>query len=73
MPGFDWHAGPIDRQTPVTKGYRMTQNVRRFLRAQCGDDFHFNVPFIEWVNSGAPATMGDIADEWLRRKREKQG
>jgi len=71
MAGFDWHANPIDRQTPVTPTYRMTQNVRRFLRSQCGEDFHFDVSFIAWVKSGAPVTMGDIADEWLRRKGRK--
>jgi hypothetical protein len=35
-PQFDWHADPITRATPVTKTYRNTQNVRRFLKSQCG-------------------------------------
>ena len=31
MSAFDWHAGKLTRETPVTKDYRTTQNVRRFL------------------------------------------
>ncbi len=71
MSGFDWHSDPIDRATPLSRTYRMTQNVRRFLRGQCGEDFHFDRDFIAWVKSGAATTMGDVADEWLRRKRTK--
>ena len=36
MARFDWHSDPITRATPVEPGYRNTQNVRRFLIAQCG-------------------------------------
>lgn len=72
MAGFDWHSDPITPQTPVTKTYRMTQNVRRFLRSQCGDDFKFDVPFMAWVKSGEPKVMSDIAAEWLRRKAARR-
>ncbi|GBL58878.1 DUF6434 domain-containing protein [Pseudomonas citronellolis] len=64
---FDWHSQPITRQTPVDPGYRNTQNVRRFLREQCGEGFRFDRAFMAWIRSGAPATMGDMVDEWLRR------
>lgn len=68
MKGFDWHADAIDRNTAVTATYRNTQNVRRFLTAQCGKDFVFDRPFMAWVKSGAAKTMGDVADEWTRRR-----
>jgi hypothetical protein len=64
---FDWHAHPLTRATPVTPSYRNTQNVRRFLRAQCGSRFRFDRPFMQWIKDGTPKTMGDVADEWLRR------
>ena len=67
MPSFDWHAAPITRETPVTPGYRNTQNVRRFLKSQCGDDFRFDRSFMAWIRNGSPKTMGDVADEWIRR------
>lgn len=67
MPDFDWHGGLITRETPVTAGYRNTQNVRRFLLRQCGSDFSFDRDFMAWIKDGKPKAMGDVADEWLRR------
>ena len=68
MASFDWHSDPISRATLVTAGYRNTQNVRRFLAAQCGAEFRFDRPFMAWIVNGAPKTMGEVADEWLRRR-----
>lgn len=69
MGGFDWHGGRITRATPVTETYRHTPNVRRFLRAACGADFKFDRPFMRWIKDGTDKTMGQVADEWLRRRR----
>jgi hypothetical protein len=69
MVQFDWHGGMITRATPVTPSYRNTQNVRRFLRAACGANFKFDRPFMQWIKDGTAKTMGDVADEWLRRHR----
>ncbi len=67
-PGFDWHRDPITRQTPVTESYRNTQNVRRFLQAECGEGFALDRAFMRWVKNGKDKTMGEVADEWLRRQ-----
>lgn len=64
---FDWHSDRIDRSTPVTADYRNTQNVRRFLRDQCGAEFRFDRSFMAWIKNGEAKSMGDVADEWLRR------
>ena len=64
---FDWHAGPITRATPLDKHYRNTQKVRQFLLSECGAAFKFDRGFMLWIKSGTPSTMGDVADEWLRR------
>ncbi|MCF6199354.1 MAG: DUF6434 domain-containing protein [Hyphomicrobiaceae bacterium] len=64
---FDWHSGEITRQTPVTSGYRNTQNVRRFLKLQCGNDFKFDREFMRWIKNSQPKTMGEVADESLNR------
>jgi hypothetical protein len=69
MVEFDWHRGTICRATPVTPSYRNTQNVRRFLRSECGADFKFDRPFMQWIKDGIAKTMGDVADEWVRRHR----
>jgi hypothetical protein len=57
MTAFDWHADAIDRDTPVTATYRHTQNVRRFLTAQCGDAFAFDRAFMAWIMDGTAKTM----------------
>ena len=70
---FDWHSDPINRATPVTATYRNTQNVRRFLQSVCGPRFRFDRPFMRWIRDGGARTMGEIADEWLRRQRSEPG
>lgn len=64
---FDWHGANIDRHTVIDADYRSTQNVRRFLQAQCGPGFKFDRDLMAWIRSGIPQTVGDVADEWLRR------
>ena len=64
---FDWHSGEITLLTKVDTNYRNTQNVRRFMRHECGDDFRFDRAFMAWIRTGEPKTMGDVVDEWLRR------
>ncbi|MBW9066034.1 hypothetical protein JNB71_22255 [Rhizobium herbae] len=70
MKDFDWHADAIDRNTAITASYRNTQNVRRFLTAHCGKDFAFDRPFMAWIKDGRAKTMGDLADEWMRLRKE---
>jgi hypothetical protein len=67
MAKFDWHSDDIDRETPVTENYKSTQNVRRFMKSQCGEHFKFDRPFMLWINDGNPKTMGHVADEWVNR------
>lgn len=67
MSKFNWHTDTITRSTPVTAGYRNTQNVRRFLKSQCGAGFKFDRPFMQWIKDGTDRTMGDVADEWNKR------
>jgi hypothetical protein len=43
--------------------------VRRFLQSECGAQFKFDRPLMQWIKNGTPKTMGDVADEWLRRNR----
>jgi Domain of unknown function (DUF6434) len=66
---FDWHSGRIGRATKVDETYKNTQNVRRFLKVECGETFKFDRFFITWIESGAPTSMGEVADEWIRLHR----
>jgi hypothetical protein len=68
MKSFDWHADSITAATPVSDDYKSTQNVRRFLHAQCSKDFKFDRSFMKWIRDGTSKTMGDVAREWKRRR-----
>ena len=72
MASFDWHCDRITRATPITASYRNTQNVRRFFLAECGSGFKFDRPFMAWLKYGTTKTIGDAADEWLRRAAVKR-
>jgi len=67
MNEFNWHTDTITRSTPVTASYRNSQNVRRFLKSQCGAGFKFDRPLMKWIKDGTDKTMGDVADEWIKR------
>ncbi len=65
---FDWHSDLINRDTAVDAHYRNTQNVRRFMTEQCGPQFRFDRAFMAWIIDGEPKRMGQVVDEWLRRR-----
>nr|WP_204248132.1 DUF6434 domain-containing protein [Kiloniella spongiae] len=33
---INWHSSQLTRETPITESYKHTQNVRRFMKSQCG-------------------------------------
>lgn len=71
MAKFDWHSDDVNRETPITGNYRSTQNVRRFMKSQCGENFKLDRSFVLWIKDGNPKTMGDVADEWINRHSRK--
>lgn len=48
---FDWHAEPLSPSTIITDSYKNTQNVRRFFKEILGEDFKFNIAFMEWMTA----------------------
>lgn len=69
MASFGRHKDRITQPTPITPSYPNTQNVRRFFKVQCGSHFKFDRAFMAWLKDGKPKTMGDAADEWLKREK----
>ncbi|AVF34405.1 DUF6434 domain-containing protein [Rahnella sikkimica] len=65
---IDWHSSSLTRTTVVDKNYKNTQNVRRFMVEQCGEAFRFDRDFMAWIRNDVPKTLGDVADEWTRRR-----
>ncbi|MFB9126236.1 hypothetical protein E2553_26400 [Paraburkholderia dipogonis] len=66
---FDWHRDPINRATKIDETYKNTQNVRRFLKSECGETFRLDRAFMAWIKSGVPKNMGEVADEWIRLRK----
>jgi hypothetical protein len=64
---IDWHSALLTRTTLVDKNYKNTQNVRRFMVKECGEDFRFDREFMMWIRNEDAKTLGDVADEWKRR------
>lgn len=69
---FDWHSDPITPFTPLTPSYKNTQNVRRFMLECCGPTFKFDRPFMAWIRTDEPKTMGDLVVEWQRRDQHSR-
>jgi hypothetical protein len=68
MAHFDWHKDKITLATPVTQSYRNTQNMRRFFKSECGENFKFDRTFMGWMIDGKPKTMGDAVKVWLDKE-----
>ncbi|MGG6136005.1 DUF6434 domain-containing protein [Pantoea allii] len=65
---IDWHSAELTRMMMVDKNYKNTQNVRRFMVAQCGETFRFDREFMAWIRNDIAKNLGDVVDEWKRRK-----
>jgi hypothetical protein len=68
---FDWHYSTLSSHTIIEPDYRNTQNVRRFFKAEIGEGFKFDRPFMSWMQDNAGKTLGDAVDEWRRRRGYK--
>jgi len=63
----DWHSSSLTTTTSIDKNYKNTQNVRRFMIKECGEDFRFDREFMMWIRNDDPKTLGDVVNEWKRR------
>jgi len=48
----------------VTSDFRVTQNVMRFFKRECGRHFEMEKEFAEWLCDGTPKTLGEAVDAW---------
>lgn len=69
---IDWHSTLLTRNTVIDKEYKNTQNVRRFMLKECGDDFRFDREFMSWIRNDIAKSLGDVVDEWKRRQRRQK-
>lgn len=63
---FDWHSEALSPETVITDSYKNSQNVRRFFKAQVGDQFKFTIGFMDWIKLNQGATLADAVAEYHR-------
>jgi len=61
---LDWQIAPLIRSTRIDSAFRVTQNVMRFFRRSCGQNFAMEREFQAWLCDGTPKTLGEAADAW---------
>jgi len=61
---MDWQTAPLIRSTKIDTSFRVTQNVMRFFRRECGQHFEMEKEFQAWLIDGTPKTLGEAADQW---------
>lgn len=61
---LDWQIAPLIRSTQVDSTFRVTQNVMRFFKRSCGQNFAMEKEFQAWLADGTPKTLGEAADAW---------
>ncbi len=64
----DWHSDPLDGSLPLDAAFRITQNVRRYLKAECGDDLVFGRALHAEIRDNRPATLQALVD-MIRTRR----
>lgn len=68
---IDWQTAPLIRSTPIDENFRVTQNVMRFFKRECGQHFEMEQEFQAWLVDGSHKTLGDAADAWNDYLAEK--
>lgn len=69
---INWQTSPLIRSTQVTADFRVTQNVMRFFKRECGRHFEMEKEFAAWLSDGTPKTLGEAVDAWNAYLLEKK-
>jgi hypothetical protein len=63
---FDWHCAELTLETIITDSYKNSRNVRQFFKKCCGQKFHFNIAFMNWMKTSVGKTLANAVEEWKR-------
>ncbi len=61
---FNWNTEKLEKNTLVTDNYKNTENVRKFFKQNIGNNFKFNVEFMNWMKANNGKTLGDAVNKW---------
>jgi hypothetical protein len=69
---FNWSKEPLTIETKITDSYRNGPHVRKFFIEHCGADFHFSIPFMQWMKQSLGRNLKSAVKEWNRLKALKK-
>ncbi len=61
---FDWNTEALTLSTVITDNYKSSENVRVFFKQHLGENFKFNVPFMDWMKANVGKTLGDAISQY---------
>lgn len=61
---FDWNNEKLTLQTLITDNYKNSENVRKFFIMHIGDNFRFNVEFMNWIKQNQGKNLADAIIKW---------
>jgi hypothetical protein len=63
---FNWSKEPLTLETKITDSYRNGPHVRKFFIEHCRADFHFSIPFMQWMKQSVGRNLKSAVKEWSR-------
>lgn len=63
---------PLYLDSTIPEGYTNDETHRAFFKAEIGDHFKFNVPFMNWMKENYGKTYKEAISEWNRILVEKK-
>ncbi len=63
---------PLSLDSEIPEGYKNDERHRAFFRAEIGEYFKFNVPFMNWMKENPGKTYREAIGEWKRIVNEKK-
>lgn len=61
---FDWNNEKLTLKTLITDNYKNNENVRKFFIMHIGDNFRFNVEFMNWIKQNHGKSLADAIIRW---------
>jgi len=69
---FDWSNEKLSLKTVITDNYKNTENVRTFFKKEIGNQFKFNVHFMNWMKANTGKTLQDAIAQYAIIKTAKK-
>lgn len=69
---FVWSKSFLTLDTVITDSYTNGPNTRKFFKQQCGDKFHFSIPFMDFMKNNCGKTLQDAVNEWHRLNEQSK-